>query len=119
MLRTSRSLASKLIFANKGIVIDGVVNNIKISKTKIKVKRSSKKNQKTAKFKTLLQSNNFSSKSTEQVFRSDFYISKTRLTFAKLRYVFVEVLIFYHFDSKFFIYIETNISNYVICKVLN
>ena len=45
---------------------------------------------------------------------SDFLMPGARLAFIKLRQVFVEALIFYHFNSKYHIKIETNISGYAI-----
>ena len=41
-----------------------------------------------------------------------------RLTFIKLRQVFIKVPILYHFNSKYHILIETNTSKYVIGKIL-
>ena len=56
-----------------------------------------KKSQKTFKFKNLFKSKK-SSKSKKTV-ESDFFTSRARLTFIKLRQAFLKALILYHFHS--------------------
>ena len=51
--------------------------------------------------------------------RPGFLIPKTRLAFTKLKQAFVETLIFYHFDPKCHIQIETNTSGYAIGEILS
>ena len=48
-----------------------------------------------------------------------FCTSKARLAFIKLRQAFVKTLIFYHFDLKRHIQIETDILDYAINKILS
>lgn len=52
----------------------------------------------------------------ESSFRSRFFTLKAKLTFAKLRQVFIKVLNLYYFDPKYSIYIKTNISCYTISE---
>ena len=46
-------------------------------------------------------------------------ISKTRLAFFQLKKVFIEASIFWHFDPKYHIWIETNASGYAMGGVLS
>lgn len=48
-----------------------------------------------------------------------FLLFKTSLAFTQLRKTFIKALILYYFDPNYYIQIETNISGYVINKVLN
>lgn len=48
-----------------------------------------------------------------------FFIPRARLSFAKLRQTFIKALILYHFDAKCHIWIEINISGYIINRVLS
>ena len=57
-------------------------------------------------------------KSRKIVSSLDFFTNKTRLTFTKLRQVFVKAPIFYHFDLKRYIQIEMNALGYAIGGVL-
>ena len=59
-----------------------------------------------------------SSKSQKTV-GSNFFTSRTRLVFTKLRQVFVKALIIYYFDLKRHIQIETDISSYAMGEVLS
>ena len=49
----------------------------------------------------------------------DFFTSKSKLTFTKLRQAFVKSLIFHNFDPERYICIETNVLGYAISGVLN
>lgn len=55
----------------------------------------------------------------EPSFRPGFLTLRARLIFAKLRYVFIKILILYHFDLKWFILFKTNALGYTIGKVLS
>lgn len=48
-----------------------------------------------------------------------FLISEARLTFAKLRQVFIKASIFHYLDQKYHIWFKTNISRYAIGRILN
>ena len=50
---------------------------------------------------------------------SDFFTSRAKLAFTKLRQAFVKALIFYHFDLEHHIRIETDASGYAIGGVFN
>ena len=71
-----------------------------------------KKGQKIFKSKNL-----FKSKKTVKF--SDFFTSGARLAFTKLTQAFVIASILQHFDSECHIWIEMDISGYIIGKVLN
>lgn len=49
----------------------------------------------------------------------DFFTPRTRLTFTKLKQVFIKTLIFYYFHLKYFIQIKTNALEYGINKVFS
>ena len=51
--------------------------------------------------------------------RSEFFTLGARLPFTELRQTFVKALIFYHFDPKRHIQVETDISGYAIGGVLS
>ena len=93
--------------------IDKVGGNIKVVRVKIEVK--------IAKFKSKNLIKPFLAKSQlfAKSFRSDFLIPKARLAFTKLKQAFIKALILYHFDWKYYICIKTDISKYVIGKVLS
>ena len=48
-----------------------------------------------------------------------FFIFKATLAFTKLRQVFIKAPIFHYFDSKCHIWIKTNVSKYVINRILS
>ena len=50
---------------------------------------------------------------------SNFLTLKAKLAFIKSRQVFVKAPIFYHFNLKHHIQIETDVSSYVINRVFN
>ena len=83
----------------------------KIDSDEVKVDEVGKKVQKTTKFKN-------SYKSKKAVGPSDFFTSGAKLAFTELRQAFFKAPIFYHFDPKHHIQIETNESNYAISGVL-
>ena len=56
---------------------------------------------------------------SKEMLRSDFFIPRTKLAFTELRQAFLKALIFHHFDLERHIRIETNISGYVIDRVIN
>ena len=70
------------------------------------------KNQKTSKSKK-------SSKSKKTVGFSNFFTSRAKLLFIKLRQIFLETLILHHFNPKDHIWIETDISVYAISGVFS
>ena len=76
-----------------------------------------KKNQKTSKYKYLFKFKKlFNSK---KILRSEFFTPRARLAFTKFRQAFVKALIFYHFDPKCYIRVETDASSYIIGRVLS
>ena len=87
-----------------GEVDDGEVDSGKVDN------EIGKKGQKTSKSKKL-----FKSKKT---LRSDFLTSKAKLAFTKLRQAFVKAPILYHFNPKYYIWVEKDISGYAIGRVL-
>ena len=50
---------------------------------------------------------------------SNFLTSKAKLTFLQLRQAFTKILILYHFDREHYIQIETDVSSYVIGRILS
>ena len=74
-----------------------------------------KKGQKTSKSKNLFKK---LSKSKKTV-KSDFLTLRAKLAFIQLRQAFFKALIFYHFNSKRHIQIETDVSSYAIGEVLS
>lgn len=48
-----------------------------------------------------------------------FLTSKARLAFAKLRQVFIKAPILNYFNLKFYIQVESNVSRYIINRVIN
>ena len=48
-----------------------------------------------------------------------FFTSKAKLAFTKLSQTFVKALILHYFDLKYHIQIETDISKYIISKILS
>ena len=73
------------------------------------------------KFKILVKSKNrdFPPNSRNMEARSGFFIPKAKLAFIQLRQIFVEALILHHFDLKYHIWIETDVSGYMIGGILN
>ena len=57
-------------------------------------------------------------KSKKTVRFSDFFISRAKLGFTKLRQVFVKLLILYFFNLKYYIRIEIDTLDYTISRVL-
>ena len=82
----------------------------KIYINEVKDNEVEKNDQKISKSKNL-----FKSKKTEL----DFFTFGARLTFTKLRQVFVKVLIIHHFDPKCYIWIETDVLGYAIGGVFS
>lgn len=52
-------------------------------------------------------------------FKIDFLTSETKKVFIHLQKAFIETLILFYFNSKYYIYIETNASEYAIIGVLS
>lgn len=50
---------------------------------------------------------------------SYFLTLNTKSTFSQLRQAFIEALILYYFDSKYYIKIKIDASNYVIYDILS
>lgn len=61
----------------------------------------------------------FSSKSEKHTSESTFLTFKTKLAFIKLKQVFVKTSIFYNYYFEYYIYIKTNISDYLIVRILD
>ena len=59
------------------------------------------------------------SKPKKLVRSSDFFTSRARLAFTKLRQVFVKVLILNHYDPEYYIWIEIDTLGYTIGEVLS
>ena len=76
------------------------------------------KSKKSTKSKNLIKSKKLS-KSKKTVELLDFLIPKARLAFTKLKQVFVKALIFYHFDSEYYIQVETDVPGYAIVGVFS
>ena len=55
----------------------------------------------------------------KKTIRSDFLISGAKLAFTKLRQVFFKAPILHHFDLECYIWIETDISSYIIGGVFS
>lgn len=52
-------------------------------------------------------------------FGTDFLILGAKKTFIHLYKAFTKVSIFYHFDLKYYIYIKTDILEYIIGEILS
>ena len=76
-----------------------------------------KKFQKTSESKNLTKSKKLSK--PKKALKSDFFTSRARLAFTKLRQTFFKTPILYHFDLKCHIWIETDVSGYAISGVLS
>ena len=74
-----------------------------------------KKGQKTFKFKNLFKKLSKSKKTVG----SDFFTSRSRLAFTKLRQLFVKAPILYHFDLECHIRVETDASGYAIVGIFS
>ena len=87
------------------------IDDVEVDGNKVGNDEVEKKGQKTSKSKNL-------SKSKKRV-GSDFFTFGARLAFTKLRQTFIKAPIFYHFDPKYHIRIETDASSYAIGGGLN
>ena len=81
-------------------------DNVEVDRGEVEVDEVEKKVQNLSKFKKTVRS-------------SDFFTSKAKLAFTKLRQAFFKAPIFYHFDLEYHIWIETNVSCYAIGGVLS
>ena len=110
-----RSEKSEIMVGNNGgddiAVSDNMDdNNIIIDNKSIKGKNGKKKNyQKMSKFKKMIKSNDF----------LDFFTSRTRQIFIKLRQAFIRALILYHYNLECYILIEINVLGYLMGKILS
>ena len=125
MLKISKSIESITQFGEAGVgfgddsraghdgryKLGSEIDDNKVGDNKVEDNKVRKKAQKTSKSKKL-----FKSKKT---IGSDFSTPGARLAFTKLRQMFVKTSIFYHFDSKHYIWVETDILGYVIGRVFN
>ena len=116
MLKTSSTKSAEL--RKGGVGVDGNsragrdrMDNLEIDGGKIKDDEVGKKGRKTFKSKNL-------SKSKKMV-GLDFLTPGARLTFTKLRQMFVKTPILHHFDLKRHFRIETDVSGYAIGEVLS
>ena len=105
---------SKVKVCSKSMVDRG-----KVTSQKSSTKRKNQAN--IAKSKNLVRpkNNDFSLNSKNMETGLDFFISGARLAFIKLTQTFIEIPILHHFDLKYHIQIETNISSYAICEILS
>ena len=87
------------------------IDDIEVDGSEVEVDEVGKKGRKTSKSKN-------SSKSKKTV-GSDFFTSGAKLAFTELRQAFLKAPILYHFDSKRYIWIETDVSGYAIGRVLS
>ena len=87
------------------------MDDVEVNGGKVEVDEIGKKGRKTSKSKN-------SSKSKKMV-RSDFLTPGAMLVFTELRQAFLKAPIFYHFNPKRHIRIETDVSDYVIGGVLS
>ena len=88
-----------------------IIGNSEVDSGEVGDNEIGKKVQKMSKSKKL-------SKSKKMV-GSNFLTPRTKLTFIKLRQVFVKALILHHFDPECYIRVETDISGYVIGGVFS
>lgn len=58
-------------------------------------------------------------KTIDKVFIMDFFISKAKTTFLYLQTAFIEVPIFYYFNTKSYIQIKTDALKYTINEVFS
>ena len=109
MLRITalKFLVKDLIFVGKNSTIDGVGDNVS------KVRGTKSKNIIMSDFLIKLKS------LVEQSFKLGFLTFKANLLFAKLKQVFIEILILYHFDLECHIYVQINASRYAISRVFS
>ena len=118
MLKTSGGIESKTQLSEGGIGVGGSRAGRGISKpnesefdgSEVESNDYGKKVQSLSKSKNL-----FKSKKT---IRSYFFTPRAKLAFTKLRQAFFKALILHHFDPKRHIRIETDVSSYVIGRVL-
>lgn len=108
------------------VVVDTSVIEIGCSSDGSKINRdekykfAKKKNWKIAKSKNLIIVNHdyFSQSKNIKIFNKlNLLIAETRLTFIKLRQIFIETSILCYLDSKYPIQIESNTSDYAIDSV--
>lgn len=106
--------------ASKSNVINGISDNNKIGRAKTKARSFSGKNQIwiMAKSKFLIKSEKHDFFKFIKASGSGFFIFKASQVLTKLKHGFGEAPILYHFDLKYYIWVETDISNYVISGVL-
>lgn len=52
-------------------------------------------------------------------FKIGFFTIEVKLAFIQLRQIFIQILIFYNYHLKYYIWIETNIFSFVINRVFN
>lgn len=58
-------------------------------------------------------------KTTNKIFKIDFFIFEIKTTFLYLQTAFIKILIFYHFYPISSIWIKTNIFKYIISQIVN
>ena len=56
---------------------------------------------------------------SKKMVESDFFTFRARLAFTKLRQRFVKAQIFHHFNLKRHIWVETDVSSYLIGEVFS
>lgn len=118
MLRTIgvESAAKDLGFDGEDSIIDGVDDGSKIDKAEFWIDSQVKLSISNNKIKPSLAKSQLL---IEPSSGSSFLTSKARLAFAELRQTSIEALILYHFDIKYYIWVETNTLGYVIDGILS
>ena len=87
------------------------MDDVEVDGDEVKVDKVEKKGWKTSKSKNLFKS--------KKMVILNFFIPRAKLAFTELRQVFFKTPIFYHFDPKCHIQIETDISSYAISRVFS
>lgn len=84
--------------------MNNIVNKVGKGDNKVSGAKSmvmAQKNNKSAKFKNLVQPDFSLVKSIKPSSRSRFFNLVARLTFAKLKHMFIKTLVLYHFNSEY------------------
>lgn len=102
-----------LISINKSNIVNEVDSNSIVIEVKVGVKTAKSKSKNSV--KPFLAKSKLFAENSELCFLT----FKARLVFTKLRQAFIKASILHHFNSKYHIYIETNISNYTINRILS
>ena len=125
MLKTSGSTESKIRPGEGKVKVGGgkagserseldgsKLDDSEVDGNEVEIDEIRKKVQKTSKSKNL-------SKFKKTLGSSDFFTFGAKLAFTELRQVFIKASILYHFYPKRHIWIETDVSGYIIGRVLS